>query len=169
MDTPTPSHLNRVVQKLGRLRPSLRWRMLTWGFGKNVRFMRTARLQFQDLNEEHAVLYLRNRKRVQNHTGSVHAAAVALLAETASGTVLTMNLPDDRVPLLKSMQLDYTKRAKGDLLAEATLDAAARKRVRAEAKGEIIVPVTVSDESGAQPVQCRMLWAWISKSEPRSS
>ncbi|MGH8277981.1 MAG: DUF4442 domain-containing protein [Gammaproteobacteria bacterium] len=163
MDTPAPSQLNRTVQRLGKLRPALRWRLLTWAFGRNVPFMHTVRLQFKDLSEERAVLYLRNRRRVQNHIGSVHAAAVALIAETASGTLLTMNLPADRVPLLKSMQIDYTRRAKGDLLAEARLDAAARKRVRTEPKGDLVVPVTVSDESGAEPVHCNMRWAWISK------
>src|SRR5574340_946428 len=63
MDKPAPSQLNRSVHKLGKLRPALRWRMLTWAFGRNVPFMRTARLQFQDLSEEHAVLTLRNRRR----------------------------------------------------------------------------------------------------------
>ena len=163
MDKPTPSQLNRSVHKLSKLRPSLRWRMLTWAFGKNVPFMRTARLQFRDLSEERAVLTLRNCRRVQNHIHSVHAAAVALLAETATGTLLAMNLSDDRVPLLKSMQVEYHKRAKGDLLAEATLAAPARARILAEEKGEIVVPVKVTDESGEEPVQCRMLWAWVPK------
>lgn len=164
MITPTPSHLNRTLQRLGKLRPSLRWRTLTWAFGRNVPFMHTARLQFKDLSEERALLYLRNRRRVQNHVGTIHAAAVALLAETASGTLLTMNLPEGRVPLLKSLQIDYTKLSMGDLLAEATLDAAARKRVRAEPKGDLVVPVTITDENGAEPARCTMRWAWISKS-----
>lgn len=163
MDRPAASQLNRTVQRLGKLKPALRWRMLTWAFGKNVPFMRTARLQFLELGEERALLQLRNRRRVQNHIGSVHAAAVALLAETATGTLLTMNLPDDRVPLLKSMQVEYHKRAKGDLLAEATLAASVRARILAEEKGEIVVPVKVTDESGEEPVQCRMLWAWVPK------
>lgn len=166
IDSSAASQLNRTVHRLGKLRPALRWRMLTWAFGKNVPFMRTARLQFLELSEERALLFLRNRRRVQNHIGSVHAAAVALLAETASGTLLTMNLPDDRVPLLKSMQIEYLKRAQGDLLAEATLEASARSRMRAEEKGEIAVPVKVTDQSGAEPVRCRMLWAWVSKRRP---
>lgn len=166
IDSSAASQLNRTVYRLGKLRPALRWRMLTWAFGKNVPFMRTARLQFLELSEERALLFLRNRRRVQNHIGSVHAAAVALLAETASGTLLTMNLPDDRVPLLKSMQIEYLKRAQGDLLAEATLEASARSRMRAEEKGEIAVPVKVTDQSGAEPVRCRMLWAWVSKRRP---
>ncbi|MGH8292838.1 MAG: DUF4442 domain-containing protein [Gammaproteobacteria bacterium] len=166
MDSPAASQLNRTVHKLGKLRPALRWRMLTWAFGKNVPFMRTARLQFLELGEERALLHLRNRRRVRNHIGSVHAAAVALLAETASGTLLTMNLPDDRVPLLKSMQVDYHKRAQGGLLAEATLEAGARARLRAEEKGEIVVPVKVTDESGEEPVKCTMRWAWVPKHRP---
>jgi len=31
-------------------------------------------------------------------------------------------------------------------------------------KGETLVAVTVTDESGAEPVQCEMVWAWVSKS-----
>jgi len=164
MNTAASSHLNRTVQKLHRLSPALRWRLLSWAFGKNVHFVRTAGVRFEDLSEERAALTLRNRKRVQNHIGSVHAAAVALLAETATGTVLAMNLPDDRIPLLKSTQMEYLKRTKGDLRAEATLAAPARARILAEEKGEIVVPVTVTDESSEQPVKCSMRWAWISKS-----
>ncbi|HVC37135.1 MAG TPA: DUF4442 domain-containing protein [Gammaproteobacteria bacterium] len=157
------SNLNRTVHKLSKVRPSLRWWLLTWAFGRTVRFVRTAGVQFEDLTEERALLHIQNRKRVQNHIGSVHATAMALLAETATGAVLGMNVPDDRVPLLKSMQVDYLKRAKGDLRAEATLDAAARACILEEEKGEIVVPVKVTDESGEQPIQCRMLWAWVPK------
>ena len=157
------SSLNRTVDKLNGVRPWLRWWLLTWAFGRTVRFVRTGRVRFEYLSEERALLHIPNHKRVQNHIGSVHAAAMALLAETASGAVLGMNVPDDRVPLLKSMQVDYLRLAKGDLRAEATLDATARTRILAEEKGEIMVPVKVTDESGDQPIQCRMLWAWVPK------
>lgn len=157
------SSLNRLVQKLDKVRPALRYWLLTWMFGRTVRFVRTAGVHFEDLSEARVLLHIRNRKRVQNHIGSVHAAAMALLAETASGALLGMNVPDDRVPLLKSLQVDYVKRAKGDLRAEATLDAAARARLLREEKGEIVVPVRVTDESGEQPIQCRILWAWVPK------
>ncbi len=166
MIRPAPSNLNRTVHKLNKARPSLRWRLLTWAFGRAVRFVRTGGLRFEDLTEERALLHIANKKRVQNHIGSVHAVAMALLAETATGAVLGMNVPDDRVPLLKSMQAEYLKRAKGDLRAEATLDAAARARILAEEKGEIVVPVKVTDESGEEPIRCRMLWAWVPKRRP---
>jgi uncharacterized protein (TIGR00369 family) len=159
----TKSSLNRTVAKLSRVRPILRWWLLTWAFGRIVRFVHTGGVRFEYLSEERALLHIPNHKRVQNHIGSVHATAMALLAETASGAVLGMNVPEDRVPLLKSMHMDYQKRAQGDLRAEATLDAATRARILREEKGEIIVPVKVTDESGEQPVQCHMLWAWVPK------
>jgi uncharacterized protein (TIGR00369 family) len=157
------SNLNRTLSKMSGVRPWLRWWLLTWAFGRAVRFVRTTGLRFEYLSEERALLHIPNRKRVQNHIGSVHAAAMALLAETASGAVLGMNVPDDRVPLLKGMQIEYLKRAKGDLRAEASLDAAARARILREEKGEIMVPVKVTDESDEQPVECRMLWTWVPK------
>jgi uncharacterized protein (TIGR00369 family) len=159
----TRSNLYRTVQKLNSLPPSVRWWLLTWAFGRTVRFVRTAGVRFEDLTESRALLHIPNRKRAQNHVGTVHATAMALLAETATGALLGMNLPDDRVPLLKSMQVDYQKFARGDLRAEATLAAPARTRILAEEKGEIVVPVKVTDETGAEPIQCRMLWAWIPK------
>ncbi|MDE2092168.1 MAG: DUF4442 domain-containing protein [Gammaproteobacteria bacterium] len=159
----TRSNLYMTVSKLHSLPPALRWWLLTWAFGRTVRFVRTAGVRFEDLTEERALLHISNSKRVQNHIGSIHATAMALLAETASGAVLGMNVPDDRVPLLKSMQVDFLKRARGDLRAEATLAAAARARILEEEKGEIMVPVKVTDDSGEEPIQCRMLWAWVPK------
>ncbi|HET7921901.1 MAG TPA: DUF4442 domain-containing protein [Gammaproteobacteria bacterium] len=157
------SQLNRTVHKLASLPPALRWRLLTWGFGRNVRFVKTAGVEFGELSETRALLYLPDRKRVQNHIGTVHAAAVALLAETATGALLGMNVPEGRVPLLKSMQVEYLKLALGELRAGATLTAADQARIRAEEKGEIVVPVTVTDARDAEPVRCRMLWAWVPK------
>lgn len=158
-----PSNLYRTVRKLNKLPPGLRWWLLTWAFGRTVHFVKTGGVRFEDLSESRALLLIPNRKRVQNHVGTVHATAMALLAETATGALLGMNLPDDRVPLLKSMQVDYRKFARGDLRAEATLAAPARKRILAEGKGEIVVPVKVTDEAGNEPIECRMLWAWVPK------
>lgn len=37
---------------------------------------------------------------------------MTLLAETATGFVVALNLPDDRVPVVKSLSLELRKRAK---------------------------------------------------------
>jgi acyl-coenzyme A thioesterase PaaI-like protein len=108
---------------------------------------------------------IRNQHKVQNHIKNVHAAAMALLAETATGFVVGINLPDDKLPLIKSLKVDFYKRTQGDMRAVATLTSEDVARIATEPKGELWVPVTVTDESGNEPIKCEMLWAWVSKSK----
>src|SRR3546814_5363711 len=112
----------------------------------------TGGLRFEKLDASEAIVVIRNRRAVQNHIGGVHAAAMALLAETATGAVFGMNVPDDRLPLLKAMHIDYQRRARGALRATATLSTAQRARIAADEKGELVVPVQVEDESGEAPI-----------------
>lgn len=158
-----PSSLARAVSKLDPLPQAARSRLLTLLFTRQVRFAGTGSVRFESLSHERAVLHLANRPRVRNHIGTIHAAAMALLAETASGAVFGMNVPADRVPLLKSMHIDYLRRAEGALRAEATLSAHAGEQIRSSERGELLVPVTLTDAEGQHPVQCEMLWAWVPK------
>lgn len=63
----------------------LRSRSLTLLLGSQVRFAGTARVRIHELGQERAILSLKNRRPVQNHIKGIHAAAMALLAESASG------------------------------------------------------------------------------------
>ncbi|SDD79987.1 DUF4442 domain-containing protein [Aquimonas voraii] len=157
----TESRLARRLRQLDRLpavlRPWLRDRVL----GRAVPLVGTAGIHFEQVNGEGVILRLANRRRVQNHIGGVHAAAMALLAETASGFCLGWHLPDDRLPLIKSLQVDFLRRTQGALQASSKLDPAQIAHVLAAPKGELLVPVEVSDETGEVPIACRMLWAWV--------
>jgi hypothetical protein len=88
---------------------------------------------------------------------------MALLAETASGFVVGMNLADDKLPLIKTLKVDYVKRTQGDMRAVATLSAEQMQLIEREPKGEISVAVLVTDESGEEPIRCEMIWAWVPK------
>ena len=157
------NRLSRSVHKLDHLHPGLRSPLITWMFGGTVHFVRTAGLKFEELSEDRAVLIVLNKTRVQNHIGTVHAAAVALLGETATGAVFGMSVPDDKIPLLKSMRIDYLKRSQGGLRAEATLTAELRARIGGDQKGEVSVPVRITDESGGPTVDAEYIWAWRPK------
>ena len=155
------NRLSRAVNKLSKLPPVLRDFLVTVAFTRQVRFAGTAGIRFFELREGRAVLDLRNRKKVQNHIGGVHAAAMALLGETATGAVLGMTLPDTHLPLLKTMHIDYVRRATGALRAEATLTDDMRQRVLTEPKGDFVVPVRVTDEAGEEPIRAQFTWAWV--------
>lgn len=157
------NRLSRLVHRFDGLPAGLRARIVSLAFGGTVRFVRTAGVRFLELQEERAVLVLPNRRKVQNHIRTVHAAAVALLGETATGAVFGMTVPDDKVPLLKSMRLDYVRRSQGGIKAEAHLPLELRMRILSEEKGELAIPVRITDETAAETVQCEYVWAWRPK------
>src|SRR3546814_8874871 len=122
------NRLSRAVAWLAALPAPLRNRATSLLFNSQVRFAGTGGLRFEKLDASEAIVVIRNRRAVQNHIGGVHAAAMALLAETATGAVFGMNVPADRLPLLKAMHIEYTRRARGALRATATLSPAPRAR-----------------------------------------
>jgi acyl-coenzyme A thioesterase PaaI-like protein len=157
------NRLARAVHKFDRLPVAPRRFLITWVFGGTVHFVRTAGLKFEELTEERAVVLIQNRRRVQNHIGTVHAAAVALVGETATGAVFGMSVPDDKLPILKSMRINYTKRSQGALRAEAWLSPEQRESFARDEKGDIAVPVKITDETGEPTVECEYVWAWRPK------
>lgn len=159
----TENRLSRMITPLTLLPHPLRQVALSAALGRVVKFVGTAGLTVEELTTSRATISVQNRRKVQNHIGGVHAAAMALIAETATGFVVGMNVPDTAVPVIKSMHVDFKKRAKGGLRAIATLDDYTKERIRTEERGEVNVPVTVTDESGESPILCEMIWAWTPK------
>ncbi len=86
---------------------------------------------------------------------------MTLLAETATGMVVGMNVRDDCLPLAKQLKVAFRKRARGAMRAVATLTDEQRTLMQQSDKGEVTVTVHVSDESGEQPIECEFIWAWI--------
>ena len=41
--------------------------------------------------------------------------------------------------------------------------------MRSQDKGEVTVPVVITDESGQQPIQAEMVWAWVPKQKQVSA
>lgn len=155
--------LSRLVQSVEKAPAFCRRWLLSQIFGRTIKFAGTAGVQVVTLDFQHSVLKLANKKRVQNHIGGVHAAAMALLGESASGFLVGMHVPDDRVPLLKSMTLHYVKRATGQLSATAKLNDEQINAIRTSEKGEVTVNVELIDSVGVSPVLAEFVWAWVPK------
>ena len=162
---------NRLQRQLARLsdvpafaRPWFRSLLL----GRAVPFTGTAKLRYEEMSASSVQIFVANQHKVRNHIGGVHAVASTLAAETATGMVMGMNVRDDCIPVVKDMRVQFKKRGQGAMRAVATLTDAQRELIRSTSKGEITVAVTVTDESGNQPIQCEFLWAWI-PAGPRKS
>ena len=157
------NQLSRMVGKFEGLPTGLRQSLQTFLLGNVVPFLGTAGMRFETVSSPRVVVSVRNKRKVQNHIKGVHAAAMALLAETATGFVVGMNLPDDKLPLLKSMKINYVKRSTGDMRAVAELSPQQIQSIVSDEKGEVVVKVTVTDAANEQPVECEMTWAWVPK------
>ena len=155
--------LASIVSRINGLPGFARSRALTLFFNRLVKYAGTSGTVVEKLTTDHCIVTLKNRKRVQNHIGSVHAVACALIAESATGFVVGMNVSDDKVPVIKSMNIDYVKRAKGDMRAEARLTAAQMEAMKTQEKGEAVVEVVITDAEGKSPLLAKMTWAWTPK------
>lgn len=160
---PAINPLRKFVDKANQYPAWLGNWLITRVFCHKVKLAGTTGLEILGTDGASVTFRQKNRRKAQNHIGSVHAAAMALLAESASGFIVGINLPGDKLPLIKSMKLNYLTRAQGDMTAIASLSAEQIEIMQHNDKGEVNVKVKVTDATGAETVTCEMLWAWITK------
>jgi hypothetical protein len=152
-----------IVNKVNKMPKGIRSFLLTRIFCSKVKFANTSSIKLISVTNTQTVLFLENKKKVQNHIGGIHAIAAALLAESATGIVFGMNVPDSCVPLLKSMSIHYQRRMQGNLTAIAKLAESDVELIESTDKGSLMVEVEITDESDQQPIVCEMEWAWVTK------
>jgi len=158
-----PNPLRKFAEKSLTYPLWLRYRLLTWAFRYKVKLVGTCKIDIVDTDLQQVTFVIKNRTKVQNHIGNVHAAAMALIAESATGFVVGLNLPGDKLPLIKTMNLKYVKRSTGDMKAVAKLTDEQILQLNTSPKGDFIVEVKVTDETGDEPIICEMTWAWVEK------
>lgn len=157
------NRLSRVVGKINGLPTVFRSSALSFAIGRVIPFAGTAGTKILTLTPNECVIVMRNKRKVQNHIGSVHAAAIALLAESATGLITGMNVPDDRILVIRNMELEYIRRATGDMKAVASFNTEQLAHIHNTEKGDIEVPVVITDSTGTETVKARMVWAWTPK------
>jgi Domain of unknown function (DUF4442) len=168
-----PNRLQRQLERLSEVPAFARPWYRNIVLRRAVPFIGTAGIKFIDMSFDRVEVSLANERKVQNHVEGIHASAMNLLAETATGMVVGMNVRDDCIPLAKELKMTFKKRATGSLRAVAVLTPEQRDALQASDKGEVNVSVVVTDEAGIQPVECEFIWAWVpqtrSKTEGKKS
>eukprot|EP00759_Apiculatamorpha_spiralis_P034775 PhF_6_TR35783/c0_g1_i4/m.52004 len=160
------NRLSKSVARFDSLPGVFKSTAMSYAFGYFVPFAGTAGVKFVQLNQKQCIVSIPNKRKVQNHIQGVHACGMALVAETATGFVFGMSVPDTHLPLCKHLNVNFVRRSQGMLTAEATLSDEQIKEILSKDKGEVIVPVVVRDESGQEPVKVEACWAWVPKVRP---
>lgn len=99
--------------------------------------------QVVEVRRDYAKIELADRWRVRNHLTSVHAIALANLAEMTGNLALAYSLPDDARFIVAGMELEYIKKARGTITAECELE-----MPRSAERREVLVPVVMRDRKG---------------------
>lgn len=154
-----------IYDRYGALPASWRQPLVTHAVGQTIPFVATAGCVIDTYTPSRVVVGLDDRRDVHNHVGGMHAAAMSLLAETASGLVVALNLTPPAVPLLRTMRVNYRQMASGRVTATATLSDEETTRLRDRPIGKIDVDVRLTDDAGRDPVDGTLQWAWVPASK----
>lgn len=126
-------------------------------------YFATIRPRFRVLEPGRCEIEIRDRRRLHNHIGTVHAIALCNLAELASGMLTEVTLPTSMRWIPRGMQVEYLAKARGTLRGVATAGA-----TLAAADAGYVCPVNVSVRDAANTEVFRATVSmWVSPRKRR--
>jgi acyl-coenzyme A thioesterase PaaI-like protein len=159
---PAPNPFVQIADRYAAVPPRLRRPLVTDAVGDVIPFVDTAGCYIEAYRPRRVAIRLDNEERLRNHLGGLHAAALALLAETASGLVVALNVPDGSTPLLRTMNVSFDEFARDAVRAEATLTDDEGAQIQSRPLGQIEVEVRLAEpDNDTILVAGTLKWAWL--------
>ena len=124
-----------------------------WLFARTVAkrapYFGTIRPRFLDLQPKLCRVWMKKRRAVENHIGTVHALAMGNLCELAAGMCTEVTIPVGMRWIPRGMTIEYLRKAESGVTATSRLN----KLEWATGPQSVGVPVSVVDESGTEVVR----------------
>lgn len=127
--------------------------LFTFLLGRMTPYSSSIGARVQTLEPGFCRVTLRDRRRVRNHLGSIHAMALANLAEMASGLAVLVGLPATVQGIVTGFSITYLKKARGLLIAECRAE-----HLEVTAPQEYEAEVSVTDAQGDVVARASARW-----------
>ena len=158
-----------MTKLLGLWQRLARWPGGRWMFSRAVCFKApyfgTISPLFTVLENGRCEAVIKDRRRLRNHLGTVHAIALCNLAELTAGVMTDASLPKGMRWIPKGMSVQYLKKAKGALRGVATPEI---PLAASEIGYDLPVSVAVFDSAGDK-VFSAQIGMWVSPTPARSN
>jgi len=128
--------------------------------GRMVPYTGALGARVQELEPGYARIMLRDRRGIRNHLGSVHAVALANLAEVASGLAMLTSLPEGARGIVVHLGIEYLKKARGTLTAECRCSPPSGR------EETVTVTADVMDAAGDVVARAEVRWLVRPAGEP---
>ena len=132
--------------------PGGRW-LFSRLFGLAIPYSGSVKPDILVLERGRAVIAMRDRRAVRNHLASIHALAVANLAEMTTGLALGYGLPEGMRTILVRVECEFLKKARGTITA--TCDAPVVTEI---VEREFLVDSVLTNEAGDVVAKGRAVW-----------
>jgi len=126
-------------------------RLFSQVLGRAAPYTGSLGAQVVELSPGHSKVVLRDRPAVRNHLRSVHAIALANLAELTGNVALAYSLPDDARFIVAGLSIEYLIKARGTITGTCSLEP-----ITSSERHEYDVSVEMHDASGALVARANM-------------
>jgi acyl-coenzyme A thioesterase PaaI-like protein len=96
--------------------------LFSLAFSQKAPYFASIRPTVTELRPNRASVRIRDRRRVHNHIGTIHAIALCNGLEMAMGALAEVTVPADKRWIPKGMEVAYTAKAAGDVTCVAETD-----------------------------------------------